>query len=164
MASGSNPKSLQLPRLQSPEQRRLEAWVQLVCTHTRMLKLVEQTLATEGVTLPQFDVLSILRLQEGLTQQELAARLQSTKGNVCGLLDRLEKLKWVERRPDARDGRTNRLHLTTAGRSRVEELRPIHDRLILRLMKNLSSEAIDALQQSAIQLDAAADAEMKRNS
>ena len=131
--------------------------MQLVWTQTRLLRRVEQLLASHDVTLPQFDVLANLRLREGLTQQELAARLQSTKGNVCGLIDRLEKLKWVERRPDPEDGRANRLYLTQAGRARVEKLRPLHDRMVLGLMKDLSDADLRGFLKVLNHLDQAAD-------
>jgi len=96
----------------------------------------------EGLTLAQFDVLSNLDLHPGLTQQDLAKRLQVTKGNICGLIDRLEKLKWVERRPDAEDRRANRLHLTDAGQAVVKRMRPLHAEAVLAFLAGFNDDEV----------------------
>jgi MarR family transcriptional regulator, organic hydroperoxide resistance regulator len=60
-------------------------------------------------------VLSTLTEAQGLTQQELAARLYVTKGNVSGLIDRLDEAGLVERRAIPGDRRSYALHLTPEG-------------------------------------------------
>ena len=45
-----------------------------------------------GLSVPQCDVLTTLTEAEGVSQQELAKRLYVTKGNISGLLDRLDAL------------------------------------------------------------------------
>jgi DNA-binding MarR family transcriptional regulator len=142
-----------LSRLRTAAQTKLEAAVALVLAGEKIVRRAEQTLGEHGVTLPQFDVLSNLLMHDGLTQQELAARLQVTKGNVCGLLDRLEKLGWVVRRPDEKDGRVNRLSITPAGRERVEMLRPVHDAALLDLVRNWTVEDADTLGRILAKLD-----------
>ena len=93
-------------------------------------------------------------MHEGLTQQDLAKRLQVTKGNICGLIDRLEKLKWVQRRDDPADRRANRLHLTNAGRSVVERMRPLHVQTVLGLLADFSDSDIQTLRSFLERLDA----------
>ena len=68
---------------------RRRTWVRLVRVVSLIQRRIVVALAHHDVTLPQFDVLATLRFGEGLTQQELAGRLLVTKGNVCGVLDRL---------------------------------------------------------------------------
>ena len=70
-----------------------------------------------GLSIPQFDVLSTLTEQEGLSQRALADRLYVTKGNVSGLLDRLEQAGLVERRDTPGDRRSHGVHLTEKGRA-----------------------------------------------
>ncbi|NIQ93625.1 MAG: MarR family transcriptional regulator, partial [Desulfuromonadales bacterium] len=65
----------------------------------------------------QFDLLSQVAAEPGLSQQALADRLLVTKGNVCGLLDRMERDGLVERRRDEEDRRINQVHATDKGRS-----------------------------------------------
>src|SRR5437773_2004180 len=105
-----------LPVLVEPAELELRTWVQMVRTFTRLERRLEQAAEKCGLSLAQFDVLMTLARDEGITQQELAERLLVTKGNVCGLIDRLGAAGWVERRPDRDDRRVNRLFLTAAGR------------------------------------------------
>ena len=69
-----------------------------------------------GLSIPQFDVISTLTEEEGVTQQELAARLYVTKGNVSGLIDRMAEAGLVERRATPGDRRARAIHLTPHGR------------------------------------------------
>lgn len=127
-----------LPLYEAPEDARRRAWIETI----RATQLVERQIVTElgrhGLTLPQFDVIATLRFSEGVTQQELAERLLVTKGNVTGVLDRLENLGWVERRPDSQDRRANRLHLTGAGRRKIDSVMPAHDAIVLAAMHGVS--------------------------
>ena len=90
----------------------------------RMLRLMAQAqleigtrLRDVGLSIPQFDVLSTLTEEEGLSQRALADRLYVTKGNVSGLLDRLEQAGLVERRERPGDKRSHGVYLTAKGRS-----------------------------------------------
>src|SRR5947209_4621332 len=103
--------------LAQAEDRSLKTALQLMRVHQKLQKQLERVLEGAGLTLPQFDVLANLGMSEGITQQELAGRLLVTKGNVCGLLDRMEAAELVERRSDAKDRRANRLYLTRTGRA-----------------------------------------------
>jgi MarR family transcriptional regulator, organic hydroperoxide resistance regulator len=80
-----------------------------------------QTLKSTGLSIPQFDVLSTLTEQEGLSQSDLATRLYVTKGNVSGLIDRLVDAGLVERRSAPGDRRSNAVYLTPEGRKAAEE-------------------------------------------
>jgi MarR family transcriptional regulator, organic hydroperoxide resistance regulator len=80
-----------------------------------------QTLKPTGLSIPQFDVLSTLTEQEGLSQSDLATRLYVTKGNVSGLIDRLVDAGFVERRSAPGDRRSNAVVLTPEGRKVADE-------------------------------------------
>lgn len=144
--------------LESPEELRLRTWLQLVRAFTLMERRVAGTFAEQGLTVPQFDVLATLRVSEGVTQQTLAERLLVTKGNVCGLLDRLEKLGWVERRPDEKDARANRLHLTAAGRRKVDEVMPAHQAFIAASLSAISDDDMRSLRRMLAAIERAAEA------
>jgi DNA-binding MarR family transcriptional regulator len=75
----------------------------------------------------QFDVLAHVGVAPGLTQQELADSLLVTKGNVCQLLDRMERSDLIERRSE---GRANRLFLTSAGQELFDRIVPEHETMI----------------------------------
>jgi MarR family transcriptional regulator, organic hydroperoxide resistance regulator len=81
----------------------------------RVFGEMAQTLKPTGLSIPQFDVLSTLTEQQGLSQSDLAQRLYVTKGNVSGLIDRLVDAGYVERRSSPGDRRSNALFLTPDG-------------------------------------------------
>jgi DNA-binding MarR family transcriptional regulator len=101
----------------------------------RLAKVLEAA----GLTLAQFDVLANLGMGEGVTQQELAEKLLVTKGNVVGLLDRMELAGLVERRADPADRRANRIHLTRRGREALREAFPAHLAVIRGALGRLSA-------------------------
>jgi DNA-binding MarR family transcriptional regulator len=99
----------------------LRVWFRFIRLHRRVSTAMAGELRELGLSIPQFDLLSTLTEREGLTQQELAARLYVTKGNVSGLVDRLVEAGLVERRPIAGDRRSHALYLTTRGRELAEQ-------------------------------------------
>jgi DNA-binding MarR family transcriptional regulator len=103
----------------------------------RVIGEMTQTLKPTGLSIPQFDVLSTLTEQEGLSQSDLAQRLYVTKGNVSGLIDRLVDAGFVERRSAPGDRRSNALHLTDEGRKVALEG--------IRLQKSFVAETLGML-------------------
>ena len=99
----------------------LRVWFRFVRLHRRAASAIAAELKPLGLSIPQFDLLSTLTEQEGLSQQELAQRLYVTKGNVSGLLDRMVEAGLVERRSTPDDRRSNALFLTPKGRALAEE-------------------------------------------
>jgi len=98
----------------------LRVWFRFIRLHRRATNTVATELKALGLSIPQFDLLSTLTEQEGLSQQELAERLYVTKGNVSGLLDRMVEADLVERRAIPGDRRSNALYLTPKGRALAE--------------------------------------------
>jgi DNA-binding MarR family transcriptional regulator len=92
--------------------------------HWRMAAEHHTLLASHGLTLPQFIMLTQLTNEPGLSQQTLAERLSVTKGNVSGMIERLEQVGLVQRTPDPDDRRSNQLYATEAGHRAVENAAP----------------------------------------
>jgi len=120
-------------------------WVELARAFYLVQRKISAMLTQLEMTLPQFDVMATLAFSEGVTQQELAHRLLVTKGNIVGVVDRLESCGWVQRRPDATDRRANRLHLTAAGKRKIENVLPRHDTLVVKSFSTLSTADAKAL-------------------
>lgn len=144
---------MRLPLAESSAELRLRTWVQLIRVYQRLSAQVEQSLAAHGLTTAQFDVLATLATGEGITQQELAERLLVTKGNVVGLLNRLEAQGLVERRADPDDKRANRLHLTASGRKAYRRTMPEQLDLVQRVTRPLSDADVAALRRLLEDLD-----------
>jgi DNA-binding MarR family transcriptional regulator len=79
------------------------------------LGVLELTSADAGI-------LRLLRAEAGLSQQELAARLQIHPSRLVAILDNLEKRRFVERRANPDDRRLYSLHLTQAGGEILEKI------------------------------------------
>lgn len=80
---------------------------------SRLMKTVFDRRGREiGLTRSQWWVLTMLYAKEGVTQSELADFMDLEKPTLGRLLDRMQEKEWIERRPDRRDRRVNRLFLT----------------------------------------------------
>src|SRR5215470_3695403 len=77
------------------------------------------------LTRPQYRVLIFLDRNPGITQARLAELLDVEKMTVTGLLDRMEKRGWVERRRDPNDRRAYSLHLLPPARPVVDQLEAV---------------------------------------
>ncbi len=78
-----------------------------------------------GVTRPQWQVLIVLRRNEGINQGKLADLLDVEPITVCRMVDRLQEAEMVERRPDPADRRSWRLYLTDKAHGITDLLRPL---------------------------------------
>ncbi len=67
---------------------------------------------------------------EGSRITTLASRARVTKQSMSEFVRGLEHRGYVERRPDPRDGRAKRVHLTDRGRSLNEAARRVHRELV----------------------------------
>lgn len=123
----------------------LRTWLALVNAYQKIEQRLGRVIESAGLTLPQFDVLANLGMTEGITQQELADKLLVTKGNVVGLLDRMESADLVERRPDPRDRRANRVYLTRRGKAALHEAFPAHLGALQECLAEFSSADHQAL-------------------
>ena len=71
---------------------------------------------------PDAGILRLLRIAAGLSQQELAAKLQIHPSRLVAILDNLEKRGFVERRANPDDRRLYSLHLTKDGGEILEKI------------------------------------------
>lgn len=94
----------------------------------------------------QFNILSLLRdSPEDLSQNDLSRLLLVDKSNITGLIDRLEKMKFIKRMKVDGDRRKYHIHLTDAGRKVVEELDVMYMDKINTLTEDFTEEEFDQL-------------------
>jgi DNA-binding MarR family transcriptional regulator len=67
-------------------------------------------------------ILRLLRVSAGLSQQELAGKLQIHPSRLVAILDNLEKRGFVERRANPDDRRLYSIHLTKNGGEILEKI------------------------------------------
>lgn len=75
-----------------------------------------------GLTQAQFTVLNhCVRLGDNKTPADLADAFQITRGTITATLKRLKSKGFIDLLPDASDGRSKRVMLTSAGRKARED-------------------------------------------
>src|SRR6476469_697170 len=100
-----SPPAAQARQLRTPA---LLAWLRLARVFQKVDRVSSDSLRCRQLSPAQLDVLAKVGSAEGISQQALANALLVTKGNVCQLLDKMQRSGLLERRPE---GRVNRLYL-----------------------------------------------------
>ena len=80
-----------------------------------------------------------------LSQGEIAKRLQLSPATVTASLRPLEKLGLIERKPDEKDLRKNRVNITPAGKAMVKRCVELMDALEEATFKGFSEEELAQL-------------------
>src|SRR5215472_9933003 len=115
---------------------------QLVESSRFVRNYIDHRAKGRGTTRAQWIVLFRLREQEGLSQVDLADVLELQPISLVRLLDRLVEHGLLERRPDPKDRRANRLHLTRAGRRLVDDLDSLRDSIATDVLRDIPADAI----------------------
>jgi DNA-binding MarR family transcriptional regulator len=89
---------------------------------TRAAQMFGERLSPLGYTPPDAGVLRLLARSPGISQQELARRLDMYASRLVALIDALEQRGLVAREPHATDRRLNTLQLTDEGRRALSEI------------------------------------------
>jgi MarR family transcriptional regulator, transcriptional regulator for hemolysin len=116
---------------------------QLVESSRLLRNYIDHRAKGRGTTRAQWIVLFRLRQQEGLSQVDLADVLELQPISLVRLLDRLVEHGLLERRPDPKDRRANRLFLTRAGRQLVDDLDSLRDAIATDVLQQVPDAAIE---------------------
>lgn len=98
----------------------------------------------------QFDLLMQVTFEPGINQNECAARMNVTKGNITQHLDKLETFGLILRN---KLGRESSLQLSKKGEMLVNEFMPIHDERVKEILSVLTAEEICQFQVILRKLD-----------
>jgi DNA-binding MarR family transcriptional regulator len=116
---------------------------QLVESSRLLRNYIDQRAKGRGTTRAQWIVLFRLRQQEGLSQVDLAEVLELQPISLVRLLDRLVDQGLLERHPDPRDRRANRLFLTEAGRRFVDDLDSLRDSIAADVLQGMPVSTVE---------------------
>lgn len=109
-----------------------------------------ETLKPLGLHPREFLLLRFISAEEGRSQQALASMLAVPPSRMVALVDHLEELALLERRPDPHDRRVRALHLTDRGRKllkRAIEVAIAHEQALCSgLSEDEREQLIDLLQ------------------
>jgi DNA-binding MarR family transcriptional regulator len=104
-----------------------------------------ERLGVLGLAPADAGILRLLRVAAGLSQQELAAKLQIHPSRMVAIVDNLEKRGLVERRANPDDRRLYSLYLTQAGGEALEKIGRVAREHQDVLLSSLSKEDRDML-------------------
>ena len=93
-----------------------------------------------GITSSQAMVLNFLGEEDCIPQHALGEKVQITSATMTGILDRLEKMDLVERRPHPDDRRAILACLTKKGRRYAREINSIMVKANEEFLSGLSAE------------------------
>jgi len=109
-------------------------------------KVYDRELAPTGLSLAYAWPIVLIAEQPGMSQRELAERLDIEGPTLVRLLHQLAAMELVTREQNPDDLRANTLHLTPAGRATAKRLRRTMDGLRSRLLAGVSDDDLaDAL-------------------
>ncbi len=125
---------------------------QLIETSRLLRNHIDQRAKERGTTRAQWIVLFRLRQQEGLTQVDLADVLELQPISLVRLLDRLVDHKLLERKPDPKDRRANRLFLTPKGRKLVDDLDSLRDAIAKDVLRDIPENAVESTLETLVEM------------
>ncbi len=88
----------------------------------------------------QASVLFMLHRRDSMSQKELAAQLNITAPSITSMIQKMERDKYITREPDRHDQRVMRLALTEKGRSCIQAVKNVADRMEEIFFQGMSLE------------------------
>lgn len=96
-------------------------------------RIYGEALSEHGITPPQLFLLSCLYQEDGQKPRDLAEKISLDTSSLTGLIDRTERSGLAVRQPDPDDRRALRIYLTEKGRTLLDQLEPVVERLQERI-------------------------------
>ena len=131
----------------------MRAWLALVSCFSSVERVLMRRLASEfNSSLPRYDVLTALELHpEGLTMGQLASKLMVSKGNITGVVRRLDEERLVVKLTSEDDRRIQLVTISPDGKELWKQMNEEYENLISEMLSGLSDEQADALAQSLLE-------------
>ena len=112
----------------------------------RVYDYYEQRLSPFGLTPPQYFVFNALWMGDGISVGELGERVSLDSSTLTGIIDRMEKSGYVERRPNPDDRRSVLVFLTAKARELGPRILEFADELDVALRQPFSQEEMDTFE------------------
>ncbi len=124
------------------DDHRMRAWLALVGCFTSVERSLRRRFAQEfNSSLPRYDVLTALSQSPGgLTMGQLAAMLMVSKGNITGVVRRLQESRFVRQSRSPDDRRVQLVTLTSRGRQTWLRMHSEYRSVIDDILADLSDD------------------------
>ncbi|MFD2804304.1 DNA-binding transcriptional regulator, MarR family [Litchfieldia salsa] len=104
------------------------------------------------ISYEQWQVLSRLYEQDGLTQSQLAIKIERDQGSISRLIDNMLKQELVTRQSNENDRRINHIYLTDLSKNIREDLEKLALKTISQATQNMSKEQLQTCLQMLDQI------------
>jgi len=105
---------------------------------------------TAGLTLPAYTALSVLCVQDGLSNAQLARRSLVTPQSMSEVLSQLVAQGYVRRRAEPGHGRVIRTELTAAGRRALQRCDRLVDEIEREMLHGLDAREAATLRETLL--------------
>lgn len=127
------------------EKRTLDTFIKLTrCTNSVLTRLAERNTIGD-LTYSQFAVLEALYHLGPLSQGEVSQKVLKSGSNMTTVIDNFERDGLVRRERDANDRRVIHIHLTEAGKGKVEAVLPGHVAALVEEFSRLTAKEQEML-------------------
>lgn len=119
----------------------------------KITRTYKDSLASIGLTHGQFFMLIALYEENGLLPSQLADKVSLDRPTTTGLLERLERDGWIERRFDPTNRRIVRVHLTPKAQEQRPTILATYKKINGHFLEKYSNEEWSLLQSLLERLD-----------
>lgn len=131
------------------DDHRMRVWLSLVGCFTSIERSLRGRFNRQfRSSLPRYDVLTALaQYPDGLTMGQLAAKLMVSKGNITGVVRRLQDTRYVRQSTSREDRRVQRVTLTSRGQQLWQEMEQEYRSVIDDMLTELGDAEANSLSQ-----------------
>jgi MarR family 2-MHQ and catechol resistance regulon transcriptional repressor len=123
----------------------LDTFIKLTrCTNALLARLASRA-TIDDLTPSRFAVLEALYHLGPLTQGEVSSKLLKSVSDITTVIDNLERNNYVRRERDSHDRRVIHIHLTEAGKEKLEAVLPRHVAALVDEFSVLSDSELEML-------------------
>ncbi len=112
----------------------------------KVQRYYESHLSSLGLTPVQFYVLSALLVKDGQKFKDLARSLDMDGSTLTGILDRMERLEYLERRDDPEDRRSLLIFLTEKAEVSRADIISLAERLNQEIKEKFAGEEFEVFE------------------
>lgn len=146
------------------DDHRMRAWLAIVGSFTSVERSLRRRFSRVfNSSLPRYDVLTALvQFPDGLTMGQLASKLMVSKGNITGVVGRLQEHRYVRQATSRTDRRVQVVTITAEGQELWNQMHAEYRAVIDELLSPLSKAQANALTRSLIQAQEKIDCVLRR--
>lgn len=103
-------------------------------------QILAESINNEPITPPQFGLLYCLHQRGQITMSELSREMHLTHGASTGMVDRLVKMKLVERQRSKKDRRIVFVSISSRGKELIERMRIRRHAILKKIIQEMNTE------------------------